>query len=97
MHARIVTVQIQPGKIDELIRIFRDSIVPAAKQQKGFKRSFLLTDKKTGKGISVALWETEADMEKSEATGYQREQIGKVASLFSAPPTTEYYEVSAQS
>jgi len=96
MHARTVTVQVQPGKIDEVIRIYRDSIVPAAKQQKGFKGAFLLTDKKTGKGISVTLWESEADMEKGEATGYLREQIGKVASSFSAPPTTEHYEISVQ-
>jgi len=31
MQARVMTVQGQPGKIDELIRIYRDSVMPAAK------------------------------------------------------------------
>ena len=33
MYARVVTVQFQPDKTDELIGIYRDSVVPAAKQQ----------------------------------------------------------------
>ena len=40
MYARLVTIQVQPGKIDEAIGIYRDSIVAAAKQQKGSKARF---------------------------------------------------------
>ena len=32
MHARVVTALVQPGKTDELISIYWDSIVPAAKE-----------------------------------------------------------------
>ena len=38
MHARVVTIQTQLGKMEEAIRIYRDSLIPAAKEQKGFKR-----------------------------------------------------------
>ena len=96
MHARVSTVQIQPGKTDEAINIYRDSVVPAAKQQKGSKGMLLLTDASTGKGISIALWETEADMKAGEASGYYQEQIAKFASVFAAPPVMEHYEVSVQ-
>ncbi|HLE29970.1 MAG TPA: antibiotic biosynthesis monooxygenase [Anaerolineales bacterium] len=96
MHARVVTVQVQPGKIEETIRIYRDSVVPAAKEQKGFKGALLLTDPNTGKGVSVTLWETEADLKAGEASGYYQEQIAKFGAVFAAPPAREAYEVSLQ-
>ena len=96
MHARAVTVQIQPGKIDEAIAIYRDSVMPAAKQQKGFKGAWLLTDRNTGKGLSVTLWETEADLTAGEASGYYQEQIAKFGGVFAMPPVREHYEVSVQ-
>ncbi|MBI4787624.1 MAG: antibiotic biosynthesis monooxygenase [Chloroflexi bacterium] len=96
MYARIATVQIQPGKLDEAVRIFQDSVVPAAKRQKGFKSIMLMTDRNTGKGVSVAVWETEADMKANEASGYLQEQFAKFGALFAAPPVVERYELAAQ-
>ena len=96
MQARVVTVQIQPGKTDEGIGIYRDSVMSAAKQQKGFKGAMLLTDRNTGKAISVTVWETEADMTATEASGWWQEQIAKFGSVLGAPPVREHYEVSLQ-
>jgi heme-degrading monooxygenase HmoA len=96
MHARVVTTQLQPGKTDEAIRVYRDSVVPAARKQKGFKGGLLLTDRATGKGISIALWETEADMKATETSGYLQEQIAKFGALFAAPPVRETFEVTVQ-
>jgi hypothetical protein len=62
MYARVTIVQVLPGKMDEAIGIFRDSVVPAANLQKGHKGHYLLTDRQNNKGISISLWETEADM-----------------------------------
>lgn len=96
MYARVVTSQLQPGKIDEGVRLYRDSVIPAANQQQGFKGAFLLTDPNTGKGVSISLWETEADMRAGETSGYYQEQIAKFAQVFAGPPTREGYEVSVQ-
>ena len=93
MQARVTTSVIQPGKTDEAIRILRDSIVPAAKQQKGFKGYLGLTDSNMDKSISITVWETEADMKAVEANGYYQEQMAKVAQLLAGPPTMEHYEV----
>lgn len=73
MQARVMTVQGQPGKIDELIRIYRDSVMPAAKQLKGFKGGLLLSDPDTDKWISISMWETEDDMTTGEASSYLKE------------------------
>ena len=96
MHARAVNTQIKPGKMDDAIRIFRDSVVPAAKQQKGFKSILFLTDRAGNKAIAVSVWETDADLKANEASGYYREQIAKFADVFSAPPTAQAYVVSVQ-
>lgn len=96
MNARVTIVQFLPGKIDEAIGIYRDFVVPAAKQQKGHRGHYLLTDRNTGKGISISLWETEADMTAGEASGYYQQQVAKFKDVFGAPPVREAYEVSVQ-
>ena len=96
MHARVVTFQLHPGKTEEAVRIYGDSIVPAAKQQPGFKGARLLTDSNTGKGISISLWETEADLKAGETSGYYQEQIAKLGQVLAFSPTRESYEVSIQ-
>ena len=94
MNARVTLVQILPGKMDDAIGVYRDSVAPAAKQQQGCHGAFLLTDRETGKGISITLWETEADMTMGENSGYYQQQLAKFKGIFSAPPVREAYEVS---
>jgi len=96
MYARVSIGQFLPAKADEAIGIYRDSVVPAAKQQKGFKGIYVLTDRKTGKGLTMALWETEADMTAGETSGYYQQQVAKFKDLFSTPPVREAYEVTVQ-
>ena len=95
MHARVATVQVQPGKTQEAIDIYKNSVVPAAKSQKGFQGAYLMTDASSGKAISITVWDSEADMMAGESSsGYYQEQIGKFGSLFAEPPTLDHYEVS---
>lgn len=96
MHARIMSVQVKTGKEDDLTNIYRDSVIPAANQQKGFKGGFLLFDPNTGKCVSITLWETEADMTAGEASGYLREQVAKLVPTFASPPVREGFEVRVQ-
>ena len=97
MFARVITVHAQPGKIEEAATLYRDAIIPAARQQKGFNSAFLLTDPVTGKGVSVTLWDTEADQKAGESSGYVQQQLGKVAPLLAGPPLRESVLVSAKS
>lgn len=96
MYARAVNVQFQPGKVDEASRIVTESIVPVMKEQKGFKGQLLLTQRDTGKAISINLWETEADLTAFETSPLYRELLGKLAGVLAAPPASERYEVSVQ-
>ena len=96
MYARVTLVQVLPGKADEAIGIFRDSVVPAAKEQKGHRGHYLLTERKSGKSISISLWETEADMTTGESSGHCQQQLAKFKGIFAAPPVREEYEVTVQ-
>jgi quinol monooxygenase YgiN len=94
MLVRVTTVQIQPSRIDEAIRLYQDSVVPAAQQQRGYRSTLLLTDRASGKGMAVTTWDTEADLQASEASGYYQEQLAKFGPLLMAPPVREVYELS---
>lgn len=96
MYAQMVRIQIQPGKIDEAIRIFKESVVPAVSGQPGFKNVYLLVDRESNKGVGFSLWETEADVAAVASSGFYQEQVGKFAAVFAAPPEREVYEVAAE-
>lgn len=96
MYARMTTMQPRPGMADEAARIFRESVIPAAQKQKGFRGALLLEDPTSGKGTSITLWETEADLKAGEESGYFKEQIAKFGPLMAGPPAREVLVVTAQ-
>jgi heme-degrading monooxygenase HmoA len=96
MFARLTIVQVKIGNLDETVKIFKEGVIPAAKSQKGYRGGYLLTDSKTGKGISLTLWDSEGDAIANEQSGYYQEQVNRFKSFFTAPPVREGYEVSLQ-
>jgi len=96
MFARLTMAQMKSDKIDETRKIYEESVIPAAKSQKGYRGAYLLTDRKTGKGISMTLWDSEEDAIANEQSGYYQEQVNKLKEFFTAPPVREGYEISVQ-
>ena len=94
MYARTGSSQMKPGMMDEAIGVYRDSVVPTLKKQKGFRGLYWLTDRSTDKYTAVTLWETEADMMATETSGLLQEVLAKFAGYVAAPPTIQHYEVS---
>ena len=94
MHARVSVFNVRQGKREEAINLFKDFVIPETKKQKGFKGGFLLTNPDTGKGISIGLWETEADMTATEKSGFYQGWVGKFAEVFAMAPLMEHYEVN---
>ena len=94
MYARVTTFQIEPAKLDEALEVSRSSILPAMKQQQGFKGVLTLLDRQTGKATSITLWDTEADLKAGESGGYYQQQVSKLASFVAAPPAREAYEAT---
>ena len=96
MFARVTMFQTKSDKIDEAIKIYGESVTPARKAQKGARGGYLLTDRKTGKGMAISLWDSEEDAIANEQSGYYQEQLSKFKDCFAAPPVREGYEVSFQ-
>jgi heme-degrading monooxygenase HmoA len=96
MYARLTTVSFQVDKADEGIRIFNESVVPAAKTQKGFRAFYVLTDRKAGRCVAVTFWDDEASALANEKNLYYQEQLVKFLPLYVSPPVREGYEVEIE-
>ena len=96
MFARVTTVSIQPDKIDEATRIYDESILPAIKAAKGNLGVYLLTDRASGKGLSITFWDSAADGQAYDASGTYREQVAKISQFFSSAPSLATYDVGSR-
>lgn len=96
MISRVVTVQIQPDKLTEAVRIYQEGILPLVKEQKGYQRVFVLTDNAANKLMIVGLWDSEGDLKAADADPRIGEQIKVFGATFAARPTIENLEVRLQ-
>lgn len=96
MFARLTRVHVKIDRIDELIKRYEESVIPAAKSQKGYRGAYLLVDRKTGEGVSITFWTSEEDALANERNRYYQEQVAKFINFYTQPPIREGYEVSVQ-
>ena len=94
MYARVVTNQIQAGKMDEWLALIRESIVPALKEQDGFAGFVVLVDREHDKSIGYSMWADETDLAASEGSGHYQQQIAKLGAVLAGPPVREANELT---
>ena len=56
-----------PGKLDELIAMIRDKVVPILRQQKGYRSTWMTVDRTSGLTTTMTVWDSAADREASNA------------------------------
>lgn len=93
MFARTTTMQLKIAFIDDALKVYKNSIVPAAQSQKGIIELNLLLDRNSGKAVSIAIWESEEDAKANEESHYYQEQLIKLLSYYAYPPIKEGFEV----
>ena len=71
MYARLTTVQGKPEQIEDAIRVIENDVIPASKVFPGFKSGYWLADRKSGKLLGLTVFESEKDVETSEAAASQ--------------------------
>jgi quinol monooxygenase YgiN len=94
MYARFTEVMIDPKKREQAETIAA-SIFTAARQQNGFKGVSFCLDRK-GEGVFLSLWESKEALQANEASGYYKEQVGKLKDVLTKPTTRHVGEVKAQ-
>lgn len=93
MYARVTSVDIQQGKIEQAVKTYQEDVLPATAQQPGYRSAILFVDRDTLKAISITIWQSEDDMTSGEVSTYYIEQLRKMAAYFAGMPVRETYEV----
>jgi hypothetical protein len=96
MYARVTTVQVHMDKLGDTEKYFKEQVIPNVKQSRGFQRVYFLADKKTGKGHSIFLYDTEDNLNASaqRASELRNKATESVGVRFSS---VEEMEVIAES
>jgi heme-degrading monooxygenase HmoA len=96
MFARVTMGEGKPQQVEAAIRNFRENVGPVAKKMAGFKGSYFLVDRKGGKILGMALWDTEEHLQASAKMVAQLGAGVTQAAGATKPPTVEVYEVAVQ-
>ena len=89
--ARITTLQGDPAQTDRAIANFRQHIVPSMKKQWGARTALYFVNRQTGKTFAGSVWDTEQDLQRSEAIVELR--AGAVTKFGGHDPRTEAFEI----
>ena len=87
-------MHVKPDKLDEAVDVYRNSIIPAAREERGYKGKLLFVNSADGKAISITMWSTEEDRIAGETGEYLQAQFAKVEDMFSDEPSIEHFDVS---
>jgi heme-degrading monooxygenase HmoA len=92
MHARLITVNIQPAKFEEFAETFSKELLPAISREHGFKCMYVMKDGVHDKITVLAVWDSESDAKQS-IEGYLSQRLPKVADFLAGQPNAETLEV----
>lgn len=98
MFARVTFSQarpdLSPEDTDSMTNFILEQVIPAARRMDGFKGGYWLGDRRTGKGLTITLWETEEAERASQAAAVRiRQEAASALSL--EVKGVEVYEVLA--
>lgn len=72
MFARVTTFEGDPARIEEIATWLRDTAVPMGREQfEGYRGVMLVADRDTGKGKTLAFWDSEQALHASEEAASQ--------------------------
>jgi len=91
--ARVTHVQVDPSAVEESVRLFDESVVPAAEQEAGFMGALLLT-REDGRALAIDLCDTIENLRENERNGFYQTQVAKFADKVTGRPSREFYEVA---
>ena len=94
MYASLVTGQVRPDQIDRAAGIYRERVLPLVREYRGLSGLYVLADRASGRGLTIALYETEDDARRVETSGQFGELVAALGEVLAGPPTREVREVA---
>lgn len=92
MVARVTHVRVDAEDIEDSVRLFDESVIPAAEQEEGFMGAMLLV-RDDGRALVIDLCDTMENMRANEQSGFYQGQVAKFADRIVQRPSREFYEV----
>lgn len=84
MYIRIVSVKIQPGKVEEFKNLYLKEVIPVLESTKGCSFTYLIESvKEDNEFLSISVWEDKSFADQYEASGKFDELTAKVKHTFS--------------
>jgi heme-degrading monooxygenase HmoA len=94
MHARLSRFAgLDPERVDATVRQFEEEALPRLEQQPGFRGITVGVNYQGGQAVAIALWETEADMRRSEKLAAEAREQAVATAGPSRTPIVDHYEV----
>jgi len=91
--ARLTVLPTRPGSEAEIVKLYKESVVPAARKQSGFASTYLALTA-DGKAIALTLFDSQENLKKSEEVGYYQEQIAKFQPHLKGEPSKKIFDVA---
>lgn len=95
MFARLTTIQGTTEKIADAIRVVENDVIPGQKAIDGFKSGYWCVDRKSGRMVALTLFETEQQLQASEAAATQL-RVTSTEKLGFEVKSVDRYEVVAR-
>jgi len=96
VFARVITAESAPESLAGVVQVSQQQL-GAAKGQRGFKGFYLLTDRETGKLMTISLWESLEDAQVVEGRAAPIRDEAATSMSLSTTPTLAVYEVAVHS
>ncbi|MFC1555830.1 antibiotic biosynthesis monooxygenase family protein [candidate division KSB1 bacterium] len=83
LHVKIVTIKVQPEKLDEFRDIYSEKVIPALSMLKGCLYIYLTESSADEKEVlSVTIWNSKEAVDEYESSGFYNELIDKLKHTF---------------
>ena len=93
MYARVTFVQVTPEHVEDSARLFEESVVPAARQEEGFRGAMLLV-RESGEGMAIDLADSLEHLRANEQSGFYQSQVAKFRDKIVGHPRREIFRVA---
>ena len=94
MHARLNTLQMDPGRIDDAMRQLEEEDIPRFREIDGFRGFTVRADRSRGQVVATSYWDSEEQMRASEEAVKDARQRAADTGGASDEPQVERYEVA---